>query len=62
MRSSHPWSPIDHPSNGSKSQNLVNSGASFYIIVFLVLQIYSSVPKLMDVKETDEYMSGMFVN
>jgi hypothetical protein len=26
MRSSHPRSPIDHPSNSSKSQNLVNSG------------------------------------
>jgi hypothetical protein len=33
MRSSHPQSPIDHPSNGSKGQILVNSRASFYIII-----------------------------
>jgi hypothetical protein len=38
MRSLHPRSPIDHLSNGSKSQFLVNSGASFYFFGVTRLQ------------------------
>jgi hypothetical protein len=35
MRSSHPRSPIDHRSDSSKSQILVNSGASYCLNFFL---------------------------
>jgi hypothetical protein len=41
MRSSHPRSPIDHPSNGSKSQifgELRSLFLYYYFFLFLVLQ------------------------
>jgi hypothetical protein len=39
MRSSHPRSLIDHQSNGSKSQILVNSGAPVQTYFFCVTQV-----------------------
>jgi hypothetical protein len=56
MRSSHPRSPIDHQSNGSKSQILVNSKTSIISLLHSILESKSLFTEFLE-RLTDRVVS-----